>query len=196
MKQQSAKKEQILDAAAQLLSEKGHSSFSMRNVARDCKIHLKTLQYYFPTKRILLNEVLDYVLQQYYSDLNLKFMRSSQNMSADEILTAFVEYTFTNNQTRFVNRFYPELWAMASHDKETAIAMDRTYTLHRKSIEKMVAAVNPELSPRVVAHRAAIIAIATEGTMLIFGEDKPKHRDLTGLKKELVKQCMLIARAK
>ncbi|MBT7952519.1 MAG: TetR/AcrR family transcriptional regulator [Gammaproteobacteria bacterium] len=195
MKKFNPKKTQILDTAARLLAEKGHSLFSMRNVSRECKIHLKTLQYYFPTKRTLLNEVLDYVLQQYYSELNAKFSRASENMNADEMLTSFVEYTFTNNQSKFVNHFYPALWAMALHDKETAVAMDRTYTLHRQSIEKMVSAVNPKLTPRVVALRAAIITAATEAMMLLVGEGKPKHKELTGLKKELVKQCMLIAKS-
>lgn len=186
---------QILEAARYLLAEKGHSQFSMRSVARESKINLKTLQYYFPKKHILLNDVLNYTVQLYFSQLNSRYSRASDEISADEILEAFVDYTFEENQNRFVTRFFPELWAMASHDNESAKAMDRVYTTHRRNIEDMVSAVNPKLTTRVVAHRATIIATAIEGMILIIGEGKPKHKELRGLKKELVKQCLLIAKS-
>ena len=67
MKKVNHRKIQILDAAAHLLADKGNDKFTLRNVAQECGIHLKTLQYYFPSKRELLNEVLD-LFQQLVSE--------------------------------------------------------------------------------------------------------------------------------
>ena len=38
----------------------------MRSVAREGGVHLRTVQYYFPTRRALLTEVLEYTLSTYY----------------------------------------------------------------------------------------------------------------------------------
>jgi len=189
------KKSLILDSAKLLLSEEGHSSFSMRNVARNSNIHLKSLQYYFPTKQDLITELLDYTLEEYYLELNIKFARDMSKTDSEKALKMFVAYTFDNNQLRFVNRFFPELWAMASHDKDTCISVDLIYTHHREKIAKLINAINPDLSARTVAHRSTIIATAIEGMIIYLGEDKPKHKELTGLRKEVIKQCLIIAKS-
>ncbi len=189
------KKSKLIDSAKNLLSENGYSNFSMRTLSRDCDMHLKSLQYYFPTKQELINEVVECTVKEFYLSLNTRFAEYLNGMDPEEALKMFVEYTFTNIQRRFVSRFYPELWAMASHDIDTCKSVDSVYTEHRKKIGYLVKAINPALSAKTLAHRSTIIATAIEGMIIYLGEDKPKHRELTGLKKELVKQCLIIAKS-
>ncbi|MFO1188339.1 MAG: TetR/AcrR family transcriptional regulator [Alphaproteobacteria bacterium] len=49
----------ILGAAARLFRDKGYSATSLREIAREARIKSGSLYYYFPSKEVILNEVLD-----------------------------------------------------------------------------------------------------------------------------------------
>ena len=50
--------QKILDAARDLLTERGQSNFSMRNVAEAAGLHLANVQYYYPKRDDLVRAML------------------------------------------------------------------------------------------------------------------------------------------
>ncbi|MBT7952139.1 MAG: TetR/AcrR family transcriptional regulator [Gammaproteobacteria bacterium] len=189
------KKIELLEAARHALASRGHSNFSMRSVAREAGIHLKTLQHYFPNKQSLLTEVLEYTLRSYYfNQFNLMFDKRS-DLGAEEKFRLLIDYVLDDLGDPFTASFFPEIWALASRDPDASLAMDRFYTLYRNNIEELIFELNPKLDGICLIQRAAIIAMAGEGMLLLVGHNKPKHRELKNIKNEFVNRMLDIVRA-
>ncbi len=183
----------ILESARYILSEKGHSSFSMRAVAKQAGVILRTVQYYFPKKKDLLNAVLEYTLQHYYVS---QYPLARQNFKKLDVINRFesmIGYLMDDLRDPTVGRFFPEIWALASRDEDAAVALDNFYTQHRRYFAELIHQLNPELPLNKVTQRAAIIAMMIEGLLLIVGNGKPLHSELKGLKKEVILQAKVIA---
>ena len=56
----------ILEVAYHILAKEGYQGFTMRRIASEAKMHLKTLQHYYATKKDLLMGTLRYTVTKYY----------------------------------------------------------------------------------------------------------------------------------
>ena len=178
----------LLETARRVLAEKGHGEFSMRSLAREAGVHLRTVQYYFPKKRDLLNEVMEYTLGTYYLGRYATSRKNYASLPGEKKLETVIGFLYDDMRDPFVCKFFPEVWAMASRDQDATDALDNFYTTHRRSIAVLVAEAAPNLSEKAVAHRAAIISMLIEGLLLLIGAGKPSHNDLRGLKTEVLRQ--------
>ncbi len=179
----------LLEAARTALAEKGHSEFSMRNIAKAAGVHLRTVQYYFPTRRDLLTDVLEYTMSAYYLGQYPIARSNFAGLSPEKKFETVVGFLFDDTKEPFVCQFFPEIWALASRDADASAALDRFYVLHRQSIAAIIAEARPALSARAVAHRAAIVAMLFEGLLLLVGHGKPSHSELRGIRTEVIRQC-------
>ncbi|MDE0157509.1 MAG: TetR/AcrR family transcriptional regulator [Gammaproteobacteria bacterium] len=179
----------LLEAARSALAEKGHSEFSMRSVAKEGGVHLRTVQYYFPTRRDLLTEVLEYTLSTYYLGQYPVTRNNFSGLSPDKKFDTVIGFLFDDLKEPFVGQFFPEIWALAARDEDASAALDRFYVLHRQSIAAIIAEVKPQLSARSIAQRTAIVAMLIEGLLLLVGHGKPTHSELRGLRSEVIRQC-------
>ena len=136
----------LLEAARSALAEKGHSEFSMRSVAKEGGVHLRTVQYYFPTRRDLLTEVLEYTLSTYYLGQYPVTRNNFSGLSPDKKFDTVIGFLFDDLKEPFVGQFFPEIWALAARDEDASAALDRFYVLHRQSIAAIIAEVKPGLS--------------------------------------------------
>lgn len=185
----------LLEAARSILADKGHAQFSMRSLAKLAGVHLRTVQHYFPTKRDLLVEVLDYTITTYYLGQYPITRNNYAGLSPVKKLESVLGFLIDDLRDPFVGQFFPEVWALASRDKDASAALDRFYIIHRKSIGELISSANPKLSTRAVAHRAALIAMMIEGLLLLLSHNKPQHGELKGLRAEFIYQCLNIVRA-
>ena len=71
----------ILDAAEDLLIDEGYQSLSIRRIASQCGITPGNLQYYFPSKDILLQALLNKIIQGYLEE----FERLRQDAGIDPV---------------------------------------------------------------------------------------------------------------
>ena len=178
----------LLEAARSALAEKGHSEFSMRSVAKAAGVHLRTVQYYFPTKRDLLTEAMEYTLSAYYLGQYPLTRNNYAGLTPEKKFEAMIGFLFDDLKEPFVCLFFPEMWALASKDEDAAAALDKFYRLHRQSIAAVIAEYRPELSTRSVGHRAAIVAMLIEGLLLLVGHGKTQHNELRGIRAEVMRQ--------
>jgi len=176
----------ILESARKLIAEEGYHKFSLRATAARSNIHLKSLQYYFPTRKRLLIAVVNYTLDNYYfRPYEVLFARFSAT-TPEHRFRVMIEFLLDDLEQPFTTRLFPELWALASHEPELAEVMDIFYVRHLASIEQMIRHADPRLSPAVVSHRACIIGMLIEGLLLIMGHGKPKHPQYEGLKTSVI----------
>ena len=185
----------LLEAARSALAEKGHSEFSMRSVAKAAGVHLRTVQYYFPTKRDLLTEAMEYTLNTYYLGQYPVTRNNYVGLSPAKKFEAMVGFIFDDLKEPFVCLFFPEMWALASKDEDAAAALDKFYRMHRQSIAAVITEYRPDLSSRTVGHRAAIVAMLLEGMLLLVGHGKPQHSELRGIRSEVLRQLKNIVEA-
>ena len=185
----------IIEAATTVFSRDGYSSFTMRRIAHEAGMQLKSLQRIFPTKQLLLNAMIDHVLYDYYDRNLVPLVEVIEKATPEERLMAFVDYLLQALREQFTTLFFPELWSLAGRSEGTARAMDMLYEKHIGSLTEMVREVNPVLSVRKAKQRAAIIAMSIEGLILILGNDKPSHEEYKDLDEEVKLRIMGIIHA-
>ena len=88
------RKIEILEAARTVLAEQGYTKFTLRRIAAEAGIHLKSLQRYFPTKRELLKAALEYIVQNYYNDQYARIFEHEHISAPKEQLIAVIDYLF------------------------------------------------------------------------------------------------------
>lgn len=185
-RQWSATETSILEAARHIIADDGYHKFSLRATAARANMHLKSLQYYFPSKKQLLNDVVNYTIENYYfRPYQVLFSKFGVQTSEDKF-RVMIEYLLDDLEQPFTARLFPELWALASHDPEVAEVLDVFYVRHLASIEDMIRSIKPRLPMAKVTHRACIIGMLIEGLLLILGHGKPKHPQYEGLRASVI----------
>ena len=80
--------------------------------------------------------------------------------------------------------FFPELWALASHNEAAAQEMYRLYEKARQHFIVLIGAINPSLSVKETAALALFISASLEGQTPFIGHDRafasrlPEIRDI------------------
>lgn len=171
----------ILEAARKIIANKGYSKFSMRSIASDAGIHLKSLQYYFPSKKVMLDAVVSYTIEHYYFEEYLKQFESHDAVTPEQRLAVMLDYLIDDLSNPFTCRFFPELWALASRDKDMTAALDHFYQSHLTSLQSLFAEVNPALDRETATLKAAVVGMMIEGLVLIMGHGKPAHPERINL---------------
>lgn len=157
---------------------------TLRSVARKSGITIGNLQHYYPNHNELLQAVTRYILYHYFAEYD-----RLAGLYKDDIERQFEEtirFLINDCKSAKTNAIFFSLWAMAQRNPFVSDMMDLMYTDHRRSIEKLLAVVNPNLSPARVPILAALIATQIEGLMLLIAANRPKHVELEGIEE----QCM------
>lgn len=186
---------QILEAARHLIAEEGYPNFSMRTIASHSGIHLKSLQYYFKTKREMLNSVVNYTIEHYYFDIYGKLFEEGAVSDPRERFSLMIDYLLNDLSDPFTGKLFPELWALATRDDDLRAAMDIFYLRHLQSLERAIRDINPLLDKETGKHRAALIGMMIEGLVLILGHGKPRHPQYKNLKRAAKNTILHIAMA-
>jgi len=174
----------ILEAARDLLATEGYHSFTMRRIASRAKMHLKTLQHYYPTKRNLLLGTLQYTLSKYYEEYWKMVDKYDENPR--ETFRLVIQFLLDDLRNPTTSRFFPELWALSSRDPDAALAMDHLYSLYRGIVDKLIRGINPTLSRHKSAQRTFAVVAMIEGMTLFVGQGKPEHKELNDIDAEII----------
>ncbi len=185
----------ILNSARRVLIEEGYTSFTLRRIATQTGIHLKTLQHYFDGKRELLIETVNYTLDNYYEEY-LGILKEFDDEDQKKALSQALRYLILDMRTEETNKFYFELWALAVRDDDARDALDILYTRHRQQLELLIARANPRLSRPKVRLRATLMAAQIEGLGLFIGYGKTPHPEFEHLDEEAHDQLMAYALAR
>lgn len=182
----------ILRAARDLLEERGIEGFTVRGIAERVGISLSNLQHYFPTREQILEVLCDEVACSY--DAVYRSV-TSPRQSGEARLKAILTYFMNDISNPRTERFFMEMWSLAIRDQKVRDIVDRMYARHLDNLKQLIAEINPQLSPRRVAHRACLVAAQMEGLMIIVGSDPSRHVGLRGVHAECVRTILFLAKA-
>ena len=159
----------ILEAAENILIEKGYADLSMRKIATKAGISLGNLQYYFPSKEALLCSMLDYAI----SDYIMMFEDMRGDVPAREHFENIVTYVMQDIKTKRTSVLFPEIWSLSNHENFALEAMDKMYGEYRSILTKSIMEINPELNSSQAEKISLFIASSLEGHTIFTGYKRP-----------------------
>lgn len=167
----------ILDAAHELLINEGYHNFSMRKVADAAGIKLGNLQYYFPSKSILVSAMLDKAIQVYLDE----FDEIRTHGDPEEQFQSLIKHVINDLTRRETTSFFPELWSLCNHEEEMTVHMDQMYAKYRSTLADIITEMNSALSPKQAEKLALFISASIEGHTVFIGHNKPWKKEVKNI---------------
>jgi AcrR family transcriptional regulator len=164
-------RELILRSALAILINEGYKSMSMRRVAAKAGMKFGNLTYHYPSRKALVDELLDSVFRAY--DVQTDAIQHHLTPHPEDRLIEICVFALRENRTKKTARLFPELWALANHDRYVS---ERVHALYRRSsapVVEVVRDMRPDLSPDICMALTMYITAATEGMMVHAGYKKP-----------------------
>jgi len=180
--------EAILEAAAEVLINKGYKKLTLRQIALQAGIQVGNLTYYYSTKEALLKDLLEKILSEYLDEMD-RIVEASGESPRDRFV-AIIKYLVEDLNTRRTSRFFPELWALANHDAYTQELMNTMYTAERLALQNLIEALRPGLDVPQAAHLALFISCSIEGMTMFVGDGKT-HEDCLQTMQEMACKSFL-----
>jgi len=172
---------QILQASRDILIDQGYSGLSMRKIAASVGITIGNLHYYYRTKKDLLSDLLDHVIEGYLETFNI--VRSNAGDSPAKQMVALIEFIIDDLNTQETTNFFPELWALSNHDENASDGMHTLYGKVRKVFKELILELNPTLSGEEGEQVALFITASMEGLTPFVGRGKPWESKLPSMKR-------------
>jgi AcrR family transcriptional regulator len=162
---------QILEAALDILLESGYRAVTLREIARRCGIRIGAVVYYYKSRDDLLQDLVNSVIASYVDIFDA--IRSDASKSAERRLELVIELILDDIQTRKTTHFFPELWALATHDPFVAKAVDSIYIKARLVLNELIRELNPILNEEERETLALFVSASLEGLTVFAGHQKP-----------------------
>ncbi len=169
----------IVNAAKEILVREGYSSLSIRKVANAAGISVGNLTYYFHNKSLLLEAVFELVFDQYKVEFSRCRLGAGQD--AVEQLRALIEFIFVDLGRHTTTVLFPEIWALANHQKHAASILERLYQRECEEFIELIGEINPNLSPEQIQQLALFIIASIEGHTMFVGYKKKYNGQLSNL---------------
>lgn len=185
--------ENILEVALEILVEEGHSQFSLRNVAGRAGIHLRNLQYYFPTRERLIHALCRFIADDYGIRLSAHLVDAGD--APIEQFNAAIDFYLKDIQRPEARRLSMNEWALlASLDEFVGHKLNEYYAERLSNrFAPLIRALNPALSDSAVIVKCRIIVSLIEGMLIMVDRDESSRQMVEGLLKEGKRQAVRIA---
>ena len=182
---------EILQAARDILVEKGFSGLSYGVIAKRVGVTVGNVNYYYPSKDQLMVELADFIFDRWDERFRRDIPASVTTPIAMFLYS--VKYMIEENKRVKTRSLLFEMWAMANHSAPVARMMDAFYSRMVCWIEGMLAQINPAVAEFDRRHRAALITAQIEGLMILIGPARPRHEGLKGLEAAALAQIEAMA---
>lgn len=166
-----ATREQILHAALVILIKEGYLALSMRRVAAACDMKLGNLTYHFPMREDLVRELLDAVIRAY--EIEFEELAHMPGVPPEDRLAEICGLVLEDITTQKTTRLFPELWALANHDKFVFDRVQELYARARAPLIEIIREMRPELDATSIEALALFISASMEGLTIFAGHEKP-----------------------
>jgi len=161
----SDRKQQILQAAIEIIASNGYGNLTMRALARASGMKLGALQYHFRTREDMLLALAAYIAdayQQSWEALHLNGEETSLQDLVRFIMDDPAGYAMPGDE------IFPQLWAMAQVEPAMAEKLDEIYAVYVEKLEGRLTA----LGSRAPTADAIAIMSLLEGTMVFVGDGR------------------------
>ena len=165
----------IGERAVEGFLDQGYAQFTVRAVAEAAGVSSGNLNYYFPRKSDLLQAMVEHVIDGYLAEFERRRrgVPAAPQAQLERVLAFWIDDLGTTRTTRF----FPELWALANHDREAARLMEYVYERARGVLVELLREAHPQLDRDTVDLVTILMSATMEGLTLFAGDGKPwAHR--------------------
>ena len=155
----------IIDAAHIVFVNEGHAGLSLRKVADEAGIAVGNLTYHFPSKRSLLDALLDETVAD-YGEQHLQQFDPKRDTPKDALMNVVEFYVHNARQS---HRFFLQMWSYAASDDYGKTRVLEIYKPISKLFYSLVKNANPKLSDKQIKEAVLQISVLEEGYKLFLG---------------------------
>ena len=185
--------QEILNVATEILAYEGYSKFTMRGIADRLGIKLRNVQYYFKTKDILFQAVIEQRLRRDIESARKVIER--KGLSDEERFLAFVDVSLEENTTPYIRGLQFELWALANHDSFAAKCRDHMTMVYSTFIYDLIKPLTAGQSDKTRKEKSVILLSMLQGFPLVEGSDVNVEFNLGNLRQLFREQVLRFVKA-
>ncbi|NRA52778.1 MAG: TetR/AcrR family transcriptional regulator [Gammaproteobacteria bacterium] len=160
----------IITAATDVFTTEGYGALSIRKVAAKAQISIGNLTYHFPNKQCLVEAMFEDLLEAYLVEFD-GYLSDTEACPTKQ-LTSIVAYIFNDLASPRTTVVFPELWALANHEKYAALVVEQVYQKARSAFTKLIPQINPALSTQQIEDLALFMSASLEGHTMFVGANK------------------------
>lgn len=168
-----ARAEAVLAAAHEVFVAEGYGGFSVRSVAARVGVSLSTVQHYYPSKELLVEEMLLAAAARYQRAIDAIVQGMPQASAIDQFM-ASMDMFLADMKHPSVADGLVQMWAAARVDAGAAQTVARIQKRERKTVARLLAGTAPRWTETEREARAALIVAQIEGLIL-------QHAGLRGM---------------
>ena len=182
-KKYSERHNEILEVTINVLANEGYTSLSMRGIADRIGIHLSTLQYYFSTKRELLQSTIEKSIGTMVRMMDEVILNSSA--APEKVLRKALSIHLRACHDPKIARLFLALWGMSAHDDDVNFLLAEVYNNDCQRYSTLIKRANPHLTKSDCEKKAILILAQLEGLVLFISPEKPFASKARVIEKQL-----------
>lgn len=185
--------QEILKVAHDMMCESDFEKFSVREVASRVGISLASIQYHYATRAKLLNEMIEFRLDQYEDSLLEYVCRLARDPETAFLTTIdwFLDDAWSEETASFSFHF----WGLAQRDENASQSLSRYQKVYRDFLGLLVRNLNPATSRIEASARGALLSSLIDGTMPIASAGKQAFPEFARLRDSVKRTALQIATA-
>ena len=176
------RKQEILQAAIEIIADEGYGSLSMRALARASGMKLGALQYHFRTWEDLLRALVSYIENEIMERFEARSL-NEDSASVQEIAAFMLDDTADTSDSSLGDRLWPQLWAMEQVEPLVSELLEDVYARYLELLEGAMRAAGIK-SPRV---EALWLMSLLEGESLFTGAGRRWEGDRKAVRAAILK---------
>ena len=186
------RRQEIIDAARDLLIDGGYANFTLRDVAARAGAQLGTLHYYFSTKDELLYAIFDQEIVWYTEGIRKAAETTSTTTGR---LTAIVDAALLEQkQPRMV--LWRTLIALALHDPKAAELLASENRIFARAFADQLLNIEPGLGDERAQHIARMILTMLDGFASQHGYNLPETPETLAIENDLRALIVMLVQGK
>ena len=172
-------RDNIVKVARDVLAHEGYEGFVLRQIAAKAGVKPGNLQYYFSSKKELLQAVLEQELHRYQETYG-KVAEDKHGKTAR--ILAIVDFLLDEiKNNKATSNIWYTVWALAPLDPEIAELMDEWYQQYMEKLKDVFKTAAPEISDIQACHTASILTALMDGLTNQIGYGKTPHEIHDGI---------------
>ncbi len=163
---------QIIAAGRRVFIRDGHAGLSMRKVADEAGLAVGNINYYFESKRALIEMTLREAFSDYI-EVHVRQFQSNRDAPVEIVLDILDFYIASGRKT---HPFFFQLWSYAASDENARVLVRELYRPIGRFVYYLLRAARPDANDLRVRELTLQIISLEEGVKLLIGlgpEDDP-----------------------
>jgi AcrR family transcriptional regulator len=182
----------ILRISYDLLCSGSYKDFSMRGVAKRANMRLANVQYYFPTKKDLINALIQHV-HGFYRE-QYEPLLTDKNINPEVAFKKFIDFNLDDAFNQKTRHLFIQLWPLVSDsDNDSGESLAYLYNYQIKSIGAFLKRLYPEISFGESLIRAEVIASLIEGLVVVRLKSNDQATEKASIKKVMKSYILTLA---